>query len=75
MNNLGGGLETDALEGGAVAKILRLQVVGLLEKAVGGFVVLAGFRILTFGVEVFRFIGEEREGEGGDQRQQKGRAQ
>ena len=45
----GGGLEADAFEGSSVAQILGLEVVGLLEEIVGGFVLLASLGVLTLG--------------------------
>jgi hypothetical protein len=39
----------------------------LLEESVGFFVVLASLGILTFGVEVFDFVGDRGERYSGDQ--------
>ena len=56
------GLKPKPLEGGPVAQVLRLQVVALLEKAVGGLVLLPSFGVLTFGVEFLDLVG----GDGGE---------
>ena len=62
MHDGGGGLKAKALERGAVTKLFGSEVVSLLVEIVGGFVLLAGFRVLTLGVEIFRFVGEGGEG-------------
>ena len=50
MDDGGGRLEADAFKCGAIAEVLRFEVVGLLEEIVGGFILLASLRVLTFGV-------------------------
>jgi hypothetical protein len=57
MHNLSRGFEPRALKRGAVAQILRLQVVGLLEEAVGILVLLPSLRVHTLVVEVLGFVG------------------
>ena len=62
VDNGGGGLETDAFEGGPVAQVFGLEIVSLLEEVVSLFVVLAGLGILTFVVKILGFVGEGGEG-------------
>ena len=47
MHHGGSCLKANAFEGGAVAKILGLEVIGLLEETVGGFILLASLGVLT----------------------------
>ena len=57
VNDGGGGLKAAAFEGGPVAQIFGLEVVGLLVELVGGFVILASLRVLTLGVQILGLVG------------------
>ena len=74
VDDRGGSLETNALEGRAIAQFLGFKVVGLLEEIVGRHVLLASLRILTFGVQVLGFVGDGGERYNRDQQQQECRA-
>src|SRR5262249_26325410 len=69
MDDRGSGLETGVLKGGAVAQLFRLQVVSLLVKVIGSFILLAGFGTLALREEVFGLVCHGGEGESGDQPQ------
>ena len=70
MHNRGRSLETIAFKCGPIAQIFGLEVIGLLEKAVGRLVVLSSLRVLTLGVEVLGFVGDGGERYNRDQQEQ-----
>src|SRR6202021_2648057 len=74
MNNRGSSLETNAFEGSSIAQIFGFQVVGLLEKTVGGFEILTSLCVFTLAVEIFGFICDGGERYNRNQQQQKRRA-
>ncbi len=70
MNDGGGRLEANALEGSPIAQIFGLEVVGLLEEIVGRLVVLASLGVLALGEQVFGFVGDGGKRYNRDQQQQ-----
>src|ERR1035441_1307695 len=70
VDNRGRRFKTDAFESGPIAQIFRLEVVALLEETIGHLVVLASLGVLTFGVEIFDFVGDGGKRGNRDQQQQ-----
>ena len=74
MNHGSGGVKTIAFKCCPIAQIFRLKVIGLLEKLEGRHILLASFGVLTFGVQIFSFVGDGGESYNPDQQQRDCRA-
>jgi hypothetical protein len=71
VNQRGGGLEANAFQGSAIAKVFGLEVEGLLEEVVPLHVLLPGLGILTLRVKRLGFVaGDGGERHSSDQQQQ-----